>query len=134
MSRLYHSSYWDVIYLLWVEEGNLKILFPLKFDAPQSVHTHTPEGVCVMHEGVRECVWNTHSLTPEGMNTNTRGCVCVCTRVGIKLEGNWFFKFLLLLPKGGEYHLIRHVLPILVKWPSLLEWWREKENKCFKRF
>ncbi len=58
--------YWDVIHWLWVGERNLKILFPSKFDAPPSAHTHTHLRAFVfMHEGGRDCVWNTHSLTPE---------------------------------------------------------------------
>jgi len=112
---------WDVIHWLWTEEGNLKILFPSKFDAPLSSHTHTHLRAFVfIHEGGSVCETQTLSLLRAW--TQTHEGVCVCTRAGIKLEGNWFFKFLLLRPKGGEYHLIRHVLPILVKWSSLLEW------------
>ena len=70
--------YWDVIYLLWVEEGNLKILFPLKFDAPQSVHTHTPEGVCVHARGSeRVCVKHTLSHSWGHEHKHPRVCVCV---------------------------------------------------------
>jgi hypothetical protein len=111
---------WDVIHWLWEGEVNLKILFPWKRPSHLSALTHTLKGVCVPARG-REGVCVKHILPSFWGQEHKHPRVCVCAHEGECGAWRKWFSNILLPPKGGEYHSLRHVLWLLAKWSSLMD-------------